>query len=344
MRAEIGEPLQRERRAEREELPPVEGCGYSDPSFDPLAEWKAREAAKPKAKTEYGSIMPGVEAMPNWRQFVGWVEPTTPEKLIQSQPVLEPAKPEASAEPTTSKLSESNEVKDDVEKGIGSSIKGAGETAATVVELELPSFEDKDEPSLDLGNLDMASVIAAAASAVDDEPSQGSAEPAVVESVVVSDQSVSQSTLVVTLDEPSASLDELTSDPPLSATSAVGKDSTMVVTLDEPTASLAPESSAERKVDLVVDDPSVPSSPSALRPVPLDVGLSAKLASVRPLAHPGRLPRKFELSEAEKEVLRLCNGHRTTQSILDSDINLDGSQLSAFMRRCAQVKLVTFKR
>jgi len=343
MRAEIGEPLQRERRAEREELPPVEGCGYSDPSFDPVAEWKAREAAKPQAKAEYGSIMPGVEAMPNWRQFAGWVEPTTPENGPKTQPLSEPAKPETSVEPTASKLSASNEVKDDVEKSMNSSLKGADETAATVVDLELSMFEDEDESSLDLGNLDMASVIAAAASAVDDEPSQDSAEPTVVESVVVSDQ-VSQSTMVVTLDEPSASLDDLSMDSQEQAQPVPPTSSTMVINLDGPTASLEPELPAEPKVDLGVS-PVVPAAaPSPLRPAPEPVGLSPKLALVRPLAHPGRLPRKFELTEAEKVVLRLCNGYRTTQSILEYGIDLDGEQLTAFMKRCAQVKLVTFKR
>ena len=344
MRAEIGEPLQRERRTEREELPPVAGCGYSDPRFDPMAEWTAREAAKPKAQAVYGSIMPGVEAMPNWREFVGWVDPTTPEQVVKSEPVSEPPKPETSVQPTASKLGASNALKDDVDQSMSSSVKSVEETAATVVDLELSTLEQKDELSLDLGNLDMESVIAAAASAVDDEPLEPRAEESIVEPASVSDQSGNQSTMIVTVDEPSASLDDLSIESREESNVMPATGSTMVLTLDESPVTLEPTLTVEKKVDLVDNEQAVTPSTPPLRPVPEGAGLSSKLASVRPLAHPGRLPRKFELTEAEKEVLRLCNGRRTSQAILDSGIDLDGSQLTAFMKRCAQVKLVTFKR
>jgi hypothetical protein len=42
--------------------------------------------------------------------------------------------------------------------------------------------------------------------------------------------------------------------------------------------------------------------------------------------------------------LRLCDGRRTTQAILDEDNSFDGAALTDFMKRCAKVKLITFKR
>ena len=150
--------------------------------------------------------------------------------------------------------------------------------------------------------------------------------------------------MIVTLDEPSASLDDLAIESREESNVMPATGSTMVLTLDESAVTLEPTLTVEKKVDLVDNEQAVTTSTPPLRPVPEGAGLSSKLASVRPLAHPGRLPRKFALTEAEKEVLRLCNGQRTSQAILDSGIDLDGSQLTAFMKRCAQVKLVTFKR
>ena len=342
MRAEIGEPLQKERRVEREELPPVEGCGYTDPSFDPMAQWRAREASKPAAESKQVSIMPAVEAMPNWRQFVGWLEPSTVGPQTQPQVLENPAttkeqdgvqlpvakamieKPkEPVAQPSPASIGISSEVED-----------------STIIDLELSGFDHNAGNTLDLGDLDMASVIAAAASAVDEPVAP---EPVRDDSGIETktDEPLDQSTMVVRLDEPEARLDDAASNSLVSPSTSPATDATMVVVLDEPMASLAPEQPVDRKVDL---DGSIQSAPSPLRSAPQDLGLSPKLASVRPLAHPGRLPRKFELTETEKEVLRLCDGRCTTQSILESGIGLDGAQLTAFMKRCAQVKLVTFKR
>ena len=96
MAVEIGEPYEREVKAEREELPPVAGCGWVDPNYDPMAAWKAREAAKPAAQERPLSVMPGVEAMPNWRQFVGWIEPVTDalcnQRSLPNSPASEPSK------------------------------------------------------------------------------------------------------------------------------------------------------------------------------------------------------------------------------------------------------------
>jgi hypothetical protein len=72
-------------------------------------------------------------------------------------------------------------------------------------------------------------------------------------------------------------------------------------------------------------------------------GLSPKLASVAPLAHPGRLPKGFALSPLEKAVLRACDGRRTTQAIHDANPGLSAADLSDLLKRCARVKLVTFK-
>ena len=80
MRVVIGEPLQREEAEAKEDLAPVEGCGHHDRSFDPMAEWKARLAGQVRGERVYTDPMPAIEAMPNWRSFVGWVEPV-PEAL-----------------------------------------------------------------------------------------------------------------------------------------------------------------------------------------------------------------------------------------------------------------------
>ncbi|MDE0881361.1 MAG: hypothetical protein OSB21_02095, partial [Myxococcota bacterium] len=72
-------------------------------------------------------------------------------------------------------------------------------------------------------------------------------------------------------------------------------------------------------------------------------GLSPKLASVAPLAHPGRLPKGFALSPLEKAVLRACDGRRTTQAIHDANPGLSAADLSDLLKRCARIKLVTFK-
>ena len=112
----------------------------------------------------------------------------------------------------------------------------------------------------------------------------------------------------------------------------------MVVMLDEPNASLDFDSKAESES---IHAPSITESVSSPASVAL---LAPKLAGVRPLAHPGRLPRGFELSPAEKAVLRKCNGQKTTQAIFDSGIELDGDALTLFLKRCAKVKLITFKR
>ena len=160
MRAEIGEPLQRERRAEREELPPVAGCGYSDPNFDPMTEWSAREAAKPKAQTNYGSIMPGVEAMPNWRQFVGWIEPNksddhTKPKLNEKAYV---SKVESADGSSDSKIPSPKVVEEPLEEAPTSVVQSAETEGATVIDLDLAPTIATDDTSLDLGDLGMTSV------------------------------------------------------------------------------------------------------------------------------------------------------------------------------------------
>ena len=106
--------------------------------------------------------------------------------------------------------------------------------------------------------------------------------------------------------------------------------------LDEPSASLEPE----------IEPHAAPQKVAA----PRDLGvaskgvLAPKLAHVRPVAHPGRLPAGFALTPGEKAVLRLCDGMRTTTDVLGIQAELDAAALTAFLKRCARVKLVTFKR
>ena len=302
MRAEISEPLERERSAEKEDLPAVEGCGHRDPNFDPVAVWEARQAAKPAQATESRSLMPGVEAMPNWRGFVGWLEPS--EEIPAALPAApaEVAAPEAKA-PIATPASKPSLVADE----ITFDAPVDEPTSITLADFDEPSHQAA-QPVMDLGNLEMESIIQAAAEAVEEvpvpeAPAEASHEPET-------------------------------------------KQATMVVMLDEPSASLSAEPEPELKLEL---EPVVASSAPALvsevqSTAPAGAGLSPRLAGVRPLAHPGRLPRGFELSAGEKGVLRKCNGQQTTQSILDAGIELDGATLTAFLKRCAKVKLVTFKK
>lgn len=379
MRAEIGEPLQRERRAEREELPPVAGCGYSDPSFDPMAEWMAREAAKPKAQAVYGSIMPGVEAMPNWREFVGWIEPKENEDQTTTKPK---EKAPVSKSEAAEQMPSVKAVEEQTDQVPVSAIPSLEKEAATVVDVDLVTAKMSDGASLDLGDLALFPAARSGESTTSSHADAGAIEAISVDesspdldvldlgdlgmesevaaisetdSGAVEESRVDESSLHLgDLDMASviaaavSSVDrvalEVDAEPAVLASDQSVSQATMVVNIDESMASLELETSVETKVDLVDNERAVTPSASPLRPVPEGAGLSSKLASVRPLAHPGRLPRKFALTEAEKEVLRLCNGQRTSQAILDSGIDLDGSQLTAFMKRCAQVKLVTFKR
>jgi len=298
MSVEIGEPLQRERSAEKEDLPAIAGCGYKDPNFDPVAAWKARQAAKPEQKVEQGSLMPCVEAMPNWRSFVGWVEPSTSapkepqsvEEAVPLKPAPQAILPEDTAKPSPIREEVSFEAPDD------------GATSITLADFDEPS-QASAAPAMNLGDLDMDSIIQAAAESVDLAAEAIETEPAA---------------------EPSAT----------SEASA----STMVVMLDEPGASLDFESEPEPEPMHAGEAEPLVSSP------PQGMTLAPKLAGVRPLAHPGRLPRGFDLSAAEKGVLRKCNGQQTTQAIFDSGIELDGDALTAFLKRCAKVKLITFKK
>ena len=298
MRVEIGEPLQRERSAEKEDLPAIAGCGYQDPNFDPVATWKARQAAKPIKQAAKGSLMPGVEAMPNWRNFVGWIEPSdaTPqapeptEEAVALKPAAQVDPPKDTAKPSPMREEASFEAPD------------AGATLITLADFDEPA-QAAEAPAMNLGDLDMDSIIQAAAESVD---------------------SAAKSAEKETLDDPSEA----------SKPSA----STMVVMLEEPSASLDFEPEPEpEQMDVSQAVPLVSGAPVVTT-------LAPKLAGVRPLAHPGRLPRGFDLSAAEKGVLRKCNGQQTTQTIFDSGIELDGDALTAFLKRCAKVKLITFKK
>ena len=153
MTVEIGEPYEREVKAERKELPPVAGCGWVDPNYDPMAAWKAREAAKPAAQERPLSVMPGVEAMPNWRQFVGWVEPVTNASV---QPEIAPQEPserteQAEAKAPAERPSEVGASTPQTES-LSPPLEPLQESA---MELSLPSFEEEDELVLDLGDLDL---------------------------------------------------------------------------------------------------------------------------------------------------------------------------------------------
>jgi hypothetical protein len=106
----------------------------------------------------------------------------------------------------------------------------------------------------------------------------------------------------------------------------------LVFRLDEPSASLEPEV-----------EPDVVQKKGAAPPA-TGGELAPKLAHVRPVAHPGRLPAGFALSPSEKAVLRLCDGMRTTTDVLSAQSELGAEALTAFLKRCARVKLVTFKR
>jgi hypothetical protein len=414
MTVEIGEPYEREVKAEREELPPVAGCGWVDPNYDPMAAWKAREAAKPAAQERPLSVMPCVEAMPNWRQFVGWIEPVTDASV---QPEIAPQEPSERTEQAEAKAPAERPIEVGASTPQTESLSPPLEPLPeSAMELSLPSFEEEDELVLDLGDLDLgaperaddqtvqvasvgadqhhsATLSVSAVGLIDAVSPQATERPVedhAAESVelepsirldgsrdeeleVVTEESPER-TMMVHLDDVSLDADEtlevgLGRSPETAASlgavnrpgredgfaaedaeqragtlAAAPADATMVVHLDEDASSsdepthrpkdVLNELGRGQRAALAADR----SERSAKGELPV------KLATVRPLAHPGRLPRRFELSEAEKVVLRLCNGQRTTKAILNEDIALDASALTVFLKRCAQVKLVTFKR
>jgi hypothetical protein len=62
------------------------------------------------------------------------------------------------------------------------------------------------------------------------------------------------------------------------------------------------------------------------------------------LAHPGRLRGDFALTEIEKLVLRHCDGKRSSAAVHALNLGLNAAELTAFLKRCAAVKLITFRR
>ena len=163
MRVEIGRPLERQQELEKDDLPPVAGVGHRDASFNPLEQWKERQAAKVIPQSQRGHVMPGVEAMPDWESFVGWAAPkvaAAPVAVVQKT-APEPPKETANSE-TTLDLSQLN-LSQTVDEPALEESEPARETLdslETTLDLgDVAAAQPSADPTLDLGDLKLQNII-----------------------------------------------------------------------------------------------------------------------------------------------------------------------------------------